>query len=267
MDCSVAREHLSDLVRGRVDAATAEAVRVHAEACAACAAAMQAETRMRAFVRAQAPRYVAPAALRTRIQALLGGQVPARAVPRTTWLHRLTSRPWTVAALAGAAAVLLVVWGASFWLARDPLVLFLDRAVAEHSEYVKDTMTRPAADPLALVSGVRSQVDFRLEPVFLGDARVQLVTGTTSDLRGRRAATFVYRDASGRYTTLFLMPEAGLAIPTEGRMPIEGFKPYHRVASGRQLLLWKQGNLACLLVSDLDEAGIASMFLKVRKAA
>jgi hypothetical protein len=49
-------------------------------------------------------------------------------------------------------------------------------------------------------------------------------------------------------------------------MPIETFKPYHRVVSGRQLLFWKQGSLACLLVSDLDQAGLASMFLKVRKA-
>jgi hypothetical protein len=63
------------------------------------------------------------------------------------------------------------------------------------------------------------------------------------------------------------MPEGGIVIPDGGRMPIETFKPYHTEAKGHQLLLWKQRNLACLLVSDLDQAGIASMFLKVRKTA
>jgi len=78
---------------------------------------------------------------------------------------------------------------------------------------------------------------------------------------------FIYRDHSGRYTTLFLMPETGIVLPEERRMPIENFKPYHREISGRQLLLWKQGNLACVLVSDLDQAGLPSVFLKIRKTA
>jgi hypothetical protein len=66
---------------------------------------------------------------------------------------------------------------------------------------------------------------------------------------------------------LFVLPEAGIDIPAKGRMPIEAFRPHHRVVSGRQLLFWKQGRLAYLLVSDLDPAGSASMFLKIRKVS
>ena len=269
MDCPEAREHLSDLNRGRLDAATGAAVRAHVGQCAACAAALQVEARVRALVQAQAPRYTAPPALKARIQTLLaqsasGGPAPAR---RSRWHDWLRGHPWTVGSLAGAVAVLLVVWASWLWLARDPVSLLAERAVAEHMEYVKDTMTRPAADPSAVMREVKSQVGFAFEPIFPGDSQVQLVAGMVTDLRGKRAATFVYRDGSGRYTTLFLMPEAGIVVPDEGRMPIETFKPYHRVTSGRQLLLWKQRNLACLLVSDLDQAGMASMFLKVRKTA
>ncbi len=164
-------------------------------------------------------------------------------------------------------ALLLVVWAGWLWLRRDPLSLLADGAVAEHVEYVKATMTRPAADPLAVMCEARDQVDFAFEPIFPGDSQVALVAGMVTHLRGRRAAAFVYRDDSGHYTTLFLMPEAGIVIPDEGRMPIETFKPYHRVTSGRELLLWKQRNLACLLVSDLDQEGMAQMFLKIRKTA
>lgn len=280
MDCPEAREHLRDLDRGRLKAETAEAVRAHVAQCSTCAAALQAETRVRTMIQMQVPRYAAPPALRARVQALLlqsavpgetitrGEIVGARQAARqAAWREWLQAHLWSVGSMATAVAVLLVVWASWLWLARDPVSLLADRAVAEHTEYVKEAMARSAADPSAVISTVKRKVDFALEPVFSGDAQVQLVTGKVEALRGKRAAMFIYRDASGHYTTLFLMPEAGIVIPDEGRLAIETFKPYHRVTSGRQLLLWKQRNLACLLVSDLDQAGTASMFLKVRKSA
>jgi anti-sigma factor (TIGR02949 family) len=280
MNCSEAREHLCDLNRGRLEADAAEAVRAHMAQCADCAALLQVEVRIRALIRARAPRYTAPPALRARVQDLLAESAspgesvthgPAvgtrRTVGRPRWRDEVRGHPWTAGALAGAVALLLVVWAGWLWLTRDPVSLLADRAVAEHMEYAKETMTRPAADPLAVMRGLRDQAGFAFEPVFPGDSQVQLVAGMVTDLRGRRAAAFVYRDDSGRYTTLFLMPEAGIIVPDERRMPIETFKPYHRVASGRELLLWKQRNLACLLVSDLDQAGTAAMFLKIRKTA
>ena len=63
-----------------------------------------------------------------------------------------------------------------------------------------------------------------------------------------------------------LMPGADATIPAEDRLAIETFMPHHRVTSGKQVLYWKQRDLACLMVSDLDQQGLASMFLKVRKA-
>lgn len=281
MDCSEAREHLFDLGRGRLEIALAEAVRAHVSQCPGCGAALEVETRIRALVQAQASRYTAPPELRRRIQALLvesaASTAPqasvthdadsgARRTGGTRWRDWLRGHPWTVGSLAGAVAALVLVWAGSLWMARDSISLLAARAVAEHAEYVKATMTHPAADPATVVGEVRRQVDFAIGPVFPGDSQVQMVTGRASDLPGKRAATFIYRDGSGRYTTFFLMPEAGTDIPAEGRMSIETFTPYHRVISGRQLLLWKQRGLACLLVSDLDEAGMAQMFLKIRQA-
>ena len=263
MECAEAREHLSDLNRGRLEAGTAEAVRAHVGQCAPCAAALQREAEVRALIQAWAPRYAAPPALRSRIQAVMAQD----AFGGSAWRTWLRGHPWTIGSLAAAVAVLLLVWGGTLWMARDPVSRLAARAVAEHVEYARQTMDRSVPDPLALVRELRSQVDFSFEPIFRGDSQVQLVAGLVSDLLGKRAAAFVYRDGSGRYTTLFLMPEAGTTIPAENRMPIETFKPHHRVTSGRHLLLWKQRDLACLLVSDLDEAEMAAMFLKVRKAA
>jgi hypothetical protein len=172
-----------------------------------------------------------------------------------------------VGGLASAVAVVLLVWAGMRWMARDPVSQLAARAVAEHVEYTRETKDRPAPDPAALVRQVQAQVNFGFEPVFRGDSQVQLVATTATVFRDTWAAAFVYRDIGGRYTTLFLMPEAGTLIPAEDRMPIETFKPHHRVASGRHLLLWKQRDLACLLVSDLEQADLPAMFLKIRKAS
>ena len=264
MRCAEAKEHLSDLNRRRLEPETAKAVRSHVEQCAACSADLQAEAEIHTLIRAQAPRYTAPLGLRTRIQANM-----AQAAPTgwSLWLGWFRGHVWATSSLAGAMAVLLLVWAGGLWPARDPLSPILTHAVDDHVEYVKDMMNRPAPDPQALVGELRTRAGFLFEPVFQGDSGVQLVGTLMTDLPGKRAATLVYRDTAGRYTTLYLMPGTGTVIPDGGRIQIDSFKPYHRLASGHQVLLWKQKDLACLIVSDLDQSELAPMFLKIRKAA
>lgn len=262
MDCSRVREHLNELNRGLLEPHLAEAVRAHADGCAPCAEALRLDAELRAEIRAEAPRYPAPPALRGRVQALLAEAAPRRA----GWRGWLLGHPRSVRGLVGALAVLLLAWAGSLWIARDPVSLLAASAIAEHVEYVEETLNSPAADPRAVVRELRGRIDYAFEPVFAGDSHVQLVAGRVSPLAGTRAAALIYRDQARRYTTLFLMPGADIVIPADGRMPIEAFKPYHRAVAGRELLLWSQGDLTCMLVSDLDQAGTAAMFLKIRKA-
>jgi len=263
MDCAEAREHLADLNRGQLGADLTEAVRSHVAGCASCRAALETDADIRALVRAQVPQYTAPSALRARIEGLI---TQPRGAGSAGWWSWLRLHPWSVGAVA-AAGVLLVVWGGWFWRAGDPVSRMTSRAVAEHTEYVKKVMNRPAPDPAPILRELRSQVDFPFEPVFQGDPQVQLITAMVGELSGKRTATFVYRDAGGRYTTLFLMPGTGVAVPEGDRMLIETFRPHYRTASGRSLLLWKHRDLAWLLVSDLDKTEVPAMYLKVRKAA
>lgn len=263
MRCAEAKEHLADLNRGRLEPETAKALRSHVEECTACAADLQTEAEIRALIQAQAPRYTAPPGLRARIEAHMT-RPAARGWP--VWLEWLRAHTWTASGLAGAVAAIVLVWAGSLWLARDPLSQMLAHAVMDHAQYVKEMMNRSAADPQSLIGELRSQAGFSFEPVFQGDPGVQLVGTQVIELSGKRAATLFYRDSAGRYTTLFLMPGTGTVMPDGGRMQIESFKPYHRVTSERQVLFWKQRDLACIIVTDLDQSGLASMFLKIRKA-
>ena len=264
MDCREAREHLGDVDRGRLSPDLAEAVRAHAAGCAACATALRVEVALRTLIRERAPRHAAPPALRERVRTILR---EADRPVSTGWRAWLRTHPWTVRAVAGAATVVAIVWVGGVWLARDPVVRLVAQAVDEHVEYAREAMDRPVPDPGVLIARLRSRALFPLGPVFPGDAEAPLMSALSVDLRGKPAVALVYRNAPGRYTTLLLMPGADAAIPAEDRLAIETYKPHHRVTSGKQVLYWKQGDLACLMVSDLDQQGLSSMFLKVRKTA
>ncbi len=269
MTCAEAQEHLHDFTRGRLDARTAAAVQAHLEGCPACAALLRTDQAIRAQVRAAVPRYTAPPALRARLEASLAEPHSAATTGtqlRPRWTSWIKGHRW--AAVGAVLVVLVLAWGGwSWWRSQDAAPPLLLAAVSEHTEYREQTMhAAPAADPQAIVGKVRTEVAYPLPPTFLGDAAVQLVKGAVTDLAGRRAVTLVYRDTQHRYSTLFLLPAAGVDIPAQGHVAIDTFTPFHQVRAGRQVFLWKQAGAACVLVSDLDPADSAGMFLKIRKA-
>ncbi len=218
---------------------------------------------MRALIRERAPRYVAPPALHARVQAALHDAVRR---PATGWRSWLALRPWKVGALVAGCAALVAVWIGTTWLAADPVSRLVSRAVDEHVEYAREAMHRPAPDAAGLLATLRSRAAFPLGPLFPGDADARLISTTTAELPGKPAVALVYRSGPERYTTLLLMPGADVTIPAEDRLAIQAFKPHHRVASGKQILYWKQNDLAYLMVSDLDRDASAALFLKIRKA-
>jgi anti-sigma factor (TIGR02949 family) len=263
MNCREARDLLAELIRNQLDCDMADAVRAHAAACAGCAEALRVEAAMRALIRERAPRFPAPPALRARVQAALqdAGRRPAAG-----WRTWLSLHPWRVGGCAVALAALVAVWVGTAWLTADSVSRLVSRAVDEHVEYAREAMQRPAPDAAGLLAALRSRAGFPLGTLFPGDADTQLISTTTAELRGKPAVALVYRNGPERYTTLLLMPGADVTIPAEDRLAIQAFKPHHRVASGKEILYWKQNDLACLMVSDLDRAGTAALFLKIRTA-
>ena len=264
MTCRDAREHLTDLSRGQLPAELAANVRAHLGGCPACSEVLRSEEQFRVLVRGHAPRFTAPPALQARVQAALRD---AERPPRMVWYAWVRRHPWRAGVLVGATAALAIVWAGGAWLARDPVSRLIATAVDEHVEYAREAMHRPVPDAEELLRRVQSEAGFPLGPVFRGDAEAPLISATVTEVRGTRAVALVYRNGPERYTTLLVMPGADAVIPAEDRLAIENFKPHHRVASSKHVLYWKQREVACLLVSDLDQPGLSAMFLKVRKSA
>ena len=60
------------------------------------------------------------------------------------------------------------------------------------------------------------------------------------------------------------------ALPERGRVQVDRWRPLIRMESGFSLIIWKQQNLLCVLVSDLvsdaDLAKFKEYFVKVRSS-
>ena len=211
------------------------------------------------LLRERLPRYPAPALLRATIVQAGSGR------GRTTrWV--------APAAAALAMAMVMLLWIAPLLpttTAGDPVRL-LERAVlGEHARTILWGESRPDVVPAALPRAMEES-GVALNWVFTGDEKIQLLNARATYLEGRRAIELAYQDADGHTVTYLVLPAGALALPERGRVQIDRWKPLVRKEGGFSLIIWKQQELLCVLVSDLvsdgDLAKLKQYFVKVRSS-
>jgi hypothetical protein len=198
----------------------------------------------------QLPRYSAPVHLRATILA-----PPAAQLPRLPWLSPLVA--------AAATALVLVLVGAQYLprtAAPDTTALLMRAVVSEHSRALMWGSRRaeimPAALPqLAAESGVA------LTRVFMGDDRLSFIAAEPVYLDRTRGVALHYRDVEGHLVTYVALPERRLTVPERRRVQIGRWRPaLLHDDTGFVSWVWRQGDLACFLVSDLVSDGELDRF-------
>ncbi len=245
--------------RGEVVRGLAALVEAHLAQCPACRVLRERDEALVTMIHSL-PVTPAPATLRRRIQetdrpARLGG-----------WL----GRPWAAASV-GAVVVALAL---APWLqfrrerAPDPVDTLVAAGVSEYERILLELRTGSGGvtDPAAAFATVRAVTDVELPHAFAGDEHLQLVVARPTLIADRKAAAAALRYQSGSVTTYFALPGKDLPMPGERRVQIEQYRPYVREVHGFQAIYWKQGDLAYLMVTDLDEQRSRQLFLKMRKA-
>jgi anti-sigma factor RsiW len=252
MDCTSTRDLLHDLRRDRLDPAHAAELRAHLAACASCRHEEEAESLLDEALSQRLPRAPAPVALRRRVEELAaaaGSTPPAVVLPRRGPALRRMAVPVAVAAVALLAA------GALFQErvrtrtgAEDRLA---DELVTDHLRLLV------SAHPNDLESGLEHQVkpwfEGRLDfaPVVPGDrGELKLLGGAVGYVLDRKAAVMSYALRRHR-VTLLAFPAAGLAWPDPNRSA--GGVPAAAIPRrGFEVVLWRAGDLAYALVSDVS---------------
>ncbi|HZS34032.1 MAG TPA: zf-HC2 domain-containing protein [Methylomirabilota bacterium] len=260
MNCDGAREALEARRRGELPAGEARALDAHLAGCPRCQAGAAEDDALARLI-GTLPRTPAPQALRRRVRALGIRRTGPRA-----WL----ARPWVAAALAAAlVAAVLAPW-VRFSAEPPPTVLeaLIQSGVAEHRRILLQLEVGPGGvdDPAALFDRVGTVTDVPVPKAFAGSGDLRLVTARPTLLLSRKGAAAALQYRTSPVTTYFVLPGKDLPMPTEGRVQIDQYRPYMREVSGFNVVYWKQGELAYLMVSGLDREGCQKLFLKMRRA-
>lgn len=186
------------------------------------------------------PRHPAPADLR---QAVL--RAADAGTPRPAWVTPLLS--------AGATALLFLLAAVALLPARplaDPAWQLVRAVVNEHTRTVlwgaRHQETLPAALPrLAQESGIG------LKQAFTGDDRLTFVGAEPVYLDGQRGVALHYRDGGGPLVTYVALPAGTLAVPDGRRVQVDRFRPALLHDRNFAAWLWRQGDVACVIVSEM----------------
>jgi len=208
---------------------------------------------------ADLPRHAAPARLRVAIEA-----APERPARRPFWL---------APALAAAATALILALVFMPLLPRlspsEPAERLARIVVAEHTRAVMWGARRPDILPASL-PWLTQETGITLTKVFAGDDQLNLIAAEPVYLDQRRGLAVHYRDADGHQVTYVVLPAPGLPMPERTRVKIDRFRPALVHDNGFSSWVWKEGDLACFLVSDMvsasDVARFKDYFVRVRLA-
>jgi hypothetical protein len=202
-------------------------------------------------------RYTAPDHLR-------GAILTATAERRPAWMAP------TVSALATAALVVLFLLPVLPSSNRAEPVQRLARAVvAEHSRALmwgarSSTIMPTGSSWLTQESGIA------LARVFAGDDTLWLVNAEPVYLERERGVALHYRDRAGHFLTYVALPAPSLRLPDRARVSVGNWRPVLIQDSGFATWVWRHGDLACFLVSDMvtseETERFKEYFIRVRTA-
>jgi hypothetical protein len=204
-------------------------------------------------------RHAAPAHLRRAV-----GQAARPRTPMNMWLS---------AAVSASATALLLFLLFIPMLPRiapsDPVQRLVRSVVSEHTRTLMWGARRPDVIPAAL-PWLTQESGIDLRRVFAGDERLAFTGAEPVFLEQRRGLALYYRDEDGHLLTYVVLPAPGLPMPERKRVQVDRWRPALLHDSGFSVWVWKQGDLACFIISDMisetDLTHFREYFVRVRVA-
>jgi anti-sigma factor RsiW len=209
---------------------------------------------------ADLPRYRAPAELRAAIaRADRAARAPA---PRWWWSAAVSA--------AATAMVMMLLWAGTLprLIPADPLQRAVRAVVSEHTRTLMWGQSYPRVVP-ASHEWLTEETGIGLTRVFFGDRALRLIAREPIYLEGQRGVAFHYTDPDEHTISYMVLPAPGVSVPERLRVPIGHYRPALTRNDGFAVLVWKHGDLASFLVSDMvsdaDIERFKAYFLRVRE--
>ena len=189
---------------------------------------------------AELPRRMAPAHLRRAILAAAQQARPVRA-------------PWFAPAISALAMALVLILFFVPILPRrvplDPTERLVRAVVSEHTRTLMWGARRGEVVPAAFTELAR-QTGVSLNRAFAGDDQLALVAADPVYVDRHRGVALHYRDADGHLVSYVAVPAPGVTVPDRDRVQIDRYRPALVRDNGFAAWLWREGDVACVIVSD-----------------
>ena len=267
MTCDEARQRFEDLLHDRLSAEEGQALRQHLSECPRCLEELDAAGLVASLIRYRASEHRAPDQLRQSIRRDIRRQRRLAGRLRNV-LHSLWTTPPALCATTAILVLALALPLYHRWTQSPSSPA--SRVVGEGArDYMRLLLNYPPhganpAEPDQIQQRFQQTLEFFPPIHFWGNQDFRLLRGYPTYLMERRAACLIFKTGDV-ISTLYIFPGADISIPPHHRRQIDSFAPYHIIAHDERVLLWKQGELAYLIVSRLDEPQLDQLFLRVRK--
>jgi anti-sigma factor RsiW len=202
MDCVRASEFLHGYLDDELDVAHAGEMEAHLAACASCRREHEQYLSLRSLLRERAPRFAAPARLRSQVQASL------RSARRVQRLRDWAPMGWLQFAGSLAAAIVLSSTVTYYWM----LASNTDRAVGDVVEaHVRALVTNhitdvASSDRHTVKPWFNGKLDFSPPVKDLAAEEFPLVGGRLDYIGGRPVAVLLYRH-NQHWISVFVWPD------------------------------------------------------------
>ena len=266
MTCDEARERFEELLHDRLSAAESQALRQHLSECPRCLEELDAAGLIAALIRHRASYHRAPDHLR---QSIL--QEVRRERKPIGRLRGALYALWTTPPVLCATTAILVLAVAlplyHYWAVPipDPATRIVGEAARDYHRLLLNYPphgTNPT-EPTQIQQWFQQALNFSPAIQFWGNQEIRLLRGYPTYIMERRAACLIFKTGDA-ISTLYIFPGADIPIPPHNRRQIDGYAPYQATAREQRVLLWRQGELAFLIVSPLTNPDLDQLFLRIR---
>lgn len=241
MDCSICKQHIYSYIDGELDTKTSLLIDDHLLTCPLCSLEFDQEKKIDNLIRRNIPREEAPYALKEAILSRIEecGETKVS----------LVSKP----VLAG-----IVIAGALFFslfmLLNKPFPVFSE-SIKDHIKFLHGNISIdivPQTLP-ELQRQLQAQLDFKVTVPDLTSHDVRLLGARICSLKDKKVAYIMY-EKNGHAISVFMFDAQELTFPKAKKLSVNNKIFYLCKKKGYNSALWIEGEIACVFVSDLDEA-------------
>jgi anti-sigma factor RsiW len=234
------------------------AIETHVQSCASCTAFVEKELAFLNAIRGSGPLHTAPAELRTKVGAVVGGSKrPVRGRSRRKWIV-------PIAAVLLVLVTPVVVWRVMRQSNRpgnggpSPFAL---RAVESHLRHMRGQLPLEveSSNPQEISTWFANKVNFNVKlPSYQessGQEKVYTLEGARLVSYQNDYAAYVAYRMKERPISLVITSDS-VARPSGGeQIASRGLKFHYNSIDGFKVITWSDRGLTYALVSDLDERG------------